>query len=278
MIDTAADAGAWMIDVPTDANEALVTYALGKNFRRVISGFVTTAGTATSMDTFSELSAIDSRLHGFASDAVGYLGRAGGEAQASAESIFGSIRTGRRGAGWKVVNSGAITDWLSPGSLYLFKSSTMSYVFGDLSGTRASTGTITAKFKYDTLPTTTTQYGAIKVFSTSEDPANPSADSVVGYKLGLQANGNLFLNRTDGASTGVATANGGGALVAGTEYTVTLEWDDTGGSNKVRITRVDTGTTSGWITEGATFYRGNYIGAFSTLSDGVLRLTDLSVE
>lgn len=283
LIDLAAKAGAWMIDIPTDASASLVSYALSQGFQRVISGFVNTAGTPVSTDTFAAIAARDSRLHGYASNALGYLGRPGGEAKRSSDSIIGAIRTGRRGAGWKVINSGNLTDWLSPGNLYLRKGAgAMVYTFGDVSGAAATTGTITAKFIFDTLPTTTSQYAALKLFSPTEDPANPSSDTIEGYKLGLLADGTVFLNRAPvgggGFSSVHANITGGGSLVAGTEYAVKLEWDDsTPGVHKVRTTRVDTGGTSGWITEGSTYWRGNYHSAYTTLSDGQLRITDLAI-
>lgn len=281
-VDSAQAANAWMIDVAVDATPGtLLTYAAGK-FQRIIGGFVNMAGTAIQTDTFGDVAALHASLNGYASDALGYLGRTGGANTRSSSSIAGMVSTGKRSPGLKIVNSGGLTDWLTPGNLYVRKGSgVMVYTFGSLSGTYNTTQTLTFKAVFDTLPTTTTESVRWKIFSPTEDPANASANTVEGYVLGLQADGVVFLNSIPvggGTPTSVFANISGAALVAGTEYTVTVEIDDTAPNQKIRVTRVDTGGSSGWVTEGAKpIWRGMYHSAYTTMTTGQARLTDLSI-
>lgn len=252
-LNQAAAAGAWMVDVPTDASTALIDHAIGLGFAHVIRGFVTTAGTPQATDSFAQLVGMDSRLSAAGTDATGYLDRPGGATLRSADSIAGAIRTGKRGPGWRLVNSSNLTDWLAPGRLYTYKAGSMVYTFGNLAGTPYPAGvsagqsgavqTITAKIVMDTLPTTLTQSTRLKLYSPTEAPANASANTVGGYVVGLQADGLVFLNSVPvggGTPAAVLPNIQSSPLVAATEATVTCEIDDrTAGTQSIRITRQD---------------------------------------
>lgn len=284
--DAAQAAGAWMVDVPTDASTPLIDYAVAKGFARIIRGFATTAGVPVATDSFSQLVGMDPRLDAAATDATGYLDRPGGANVRSVNNIAGMVRTGKRAPGLRIVNSSNITDWLTPGRLHVYKAGPMVYTFGSLAGTPATTGTLTLKVVFDTLPTTLTQSIRFKLFSPTEAPVNASANTVEGYVLYVQGDGKMAFSNIP-AGGGTPTYMGipdvpGAAFVAGTEYTITLEWDDSNpASKKIRLTRVDTGGTSGWFDEtagGKPIWRGKYHSLFSNLTTGVGAVTDFAVS
>lgn len=232
LVDGAAAGGAWMVEVPLDANTAFVDYVLSKGFPRAITGAIKMDGTSSVVDSYTKLNAIDARISsvGVLSDAMGYVPRPGGASTPSSDSIAGAVRTGKRGAGWKIVNSSNIPDWLIPGRLYLYKAGAVVATFGDLSRTIPPAGTLLVEPIFDTLPTTLTQSQRTKLFSPEEDPVNPSANTTEGYILYVEAGGARALNSIPvggGSPASVFNALQGNPIVAGVSSPMALDWNDT---------------------------------------------------
>lgn len=279
-------AGATIAELPQDAPSALVDYAVSLGFGWLLYSPITMSNTSPKVNiglsTFTQVAALDPRVPIIACDAVGYLNRPGGEDQPSATSIAPAIAAGRVGAGWATQrNSNSNTTWLpADGSGIVLRDGTkFCHLWpGDLAGQRAESGSITLATTIATAPTSD-HIVNLRALLVEEGPyvgVNNGSDITNdtywhGYCAGIRSNGTIALVRTDAAGGVTLSSITGTALTVGTEYAITFEWTPT----QVRLTRTDTGDTTGWINDAT--YRGNYMGVFNTYTDGRILLTGLSV-
>lgn len=260
-IDAAVAAGADLIELPHNAATALVDHAVASGVHRFI---------AAPIQSFSQREAMDPRFHGYVSDAVGYLDRPGGKAQRSVSSLAASIAAARRGAGWLRIfgSSYGGTSWLTTSGI-LWRAvgdaaSANAFHFGDLSGTPAASGSIALSFAMTTLPTDTNQRVGLRVLCPEEIGTGADSDTK-GYVISLRANGQLNMWSSPLGAYGGGVSLGaiaGAPLVAGTVYQILFEWTAT----QVRLTRTDTGGTTGWVTNSD--WRGSNIYSVTTANSG----------
>lgn len=266
-VDAAAAAGAKLIELPYNATSALVSYARASGIHRVISGPVSKR---------AQVASLDANFQGYVSDSPGYLDRFTGAARLTS-SLARSIANGRLDPGTIVSRTSAITDWLRKGQGYVLNDGAANkwpnYQFGSLSGTPGASGSITLKFKHTTLSGTPWARVTARVLCPTEDGTGQDADTL-GYVIGLREDGDIRLwssNPAFGAATALGSYPDDPPLVVATEYTLLFEWTAT----QVRLTRVDTGGTTGWITNSD--WRGPYHWAFTTSATAVTLLTEFAV-
>ena len=248
-----------------NAAQSLVDYAVAR-IPRVI---------AAPLQHFTQLSAMTPGMHGYVTDALGYLNRPGGAAQRSVSSIAAAVTSGRRGAGWRRISGTASQVVTTDGLVLRDAGGTAAYHFGDLSGDAAASGSITMTVVLPTLPSVLGDRFGLRVLAPEETGTGSDADTK-GYVLGLRATGQLHMWSSPagayGGGTALGTAPTGPALIAGTPYTLLFEWTAT----QVRLTRVDTGATTGWVSD--SLWRGRNIYTVSTLgSPAVARITALFI-
>jgi hypothetical protein len=263
-ISNAANAGATLIELPYNVTPALRNMALAAGFHRVISGPV---GTRT------KLAALTPGLHGMVVDSPHYVDRNTGHLRRS-NNIDALISSGKRGPGLKPTTIlGKFNQWLVPGTLRLNSGSNSRVMFlGDVSGQVQSSGSISMKFKMVTIPENITQTVRMRVLC-PEEGTDGQDDTTRGYVASLRANGtiNLWVSPSDyGAGTYLATVHGP-VLTAGTEYELLFEWNST----SIRMTRVDTGATSGWVNN--TTYRAPNHYLWSTMTSGLSAVTNFTI-
>lgn len=219
-IQAADAAGAWLIELPWDASEALIEAARASRISRYIAGPIWTQ---------DQVAGLSPGLHGHVSDAPGYTTRASGGAPETL-GIGAAIRRGRVGYGWQAVGkTGAGTKhgtWIAPGGLRLIdgsRASVMSVMPGEMCGTMPGTYRLTLQFRIDRLPSNPAERIYARVCCPDESGTSEDADTL-GYVVGLRANGELLLwssYPTYGSAKLLASAMTP-ALVAGQVVTMTI--------------------------------------------------------
>jgi glycerophosphoryl diester phosphodiesterase len=264
-VTAAAAAGAWMIELPYNASSALVSQALSSGIKRVV---------AAPISKRSEFAGMTPGLHGVVTDAPGYAERT----TRYANSIGSAARAGKRPVGTFIVNgTGTRPDlYVSNAGLVLIDSAARvnTHAIGAIAGPVGTTGTITFKFKVPTLPAATSQRNYARVLCPQEQATAGDADTQ-GYVISLRCNGQLNLWESPQAFGGGVPLGAtpiGAPLVAGTEYTLTFEWTAT----QVRLTRADTGDTTGWVN--STAWRGPYHYVGTTQGSGEAVVTELAIS
>lgn len=258
-ITNAAAAGADLIELPYNVSTTLRDQALATSIFRTV---------AAPIGTRAEYAARTSGLHGFVSDSPLYVERTARRLT----DMSTVINSGKRGAGMFI--NGSVTDYLTPSVLKLQDGAASKQVqLGDVSGTVATTGSITMKFRMTTLPTTTTQSVRFRLMC-PEEGTTAQDTNTRGYVCQLRANGDIGFfssnNTVGGAATTLSTA-AGPDLVAGTEYTLLFEWTAT----TVRLRRFDGATQvvdSGTITNSD--WRSPFHYALTTMTTGVATMDD----
>jgi Glycerophosphoryl diester phosphodiesterase len=271
-VTAAATAGAKLIEIPYNASSGLVSAALASGIHRVI---------AAPISLRSNVAAMTAGIQGYVSDAPGYATRVSGNAR-STSSLAASVAATRRGPGWVDMNPILTSedDWLTTGGILTQRSSAARPLmrFGDISGTPATSGSISYKFKYVTLPVDTSKRAYARVMCPEENGTGADTDTK-GYVISMLASGQLKMWESPAGAYGAGIALGttptGAALVAGTVYVLRFDWTAT----TVALTRVDTGATTGVVASAA--WRGSYIYAgntpLATSAVGECRVTDIAI-
>lgn len=268
-IASAAAAGAKLVEIPYNASTAVVNAALTSGIHRVIAGPIA---------YYEQLSVMTPGIQGYVSDSVGYLGRPSGLSKRSVRSLAPAIAARKRGAGWRVSRDldPAYADWLSTDGLRVGQEGghLQYYTFGDISGTPAASGSILCTFRFVSLPADISQRVGLRVM-VPEENTNGLDTSSKGYVISLRANGTLNMWTSPlgayGGGTALGTSPTGAALTAGTDYQILFEWTST----QVRLTRVDTSATTGWVNN--TDWRGPFITSVATTTSGQVVYKDIVV-
>lgn len=269
-IDAAIDAGALLIDIPHNAASVVVDAAeriVTDNGGRFIAHL---AGVDPIFGLFmrDHYDAMDPRIQGYWASVPGYLGR--GDAPL-ADSIAGPVRSGKISPGWSPRDASNLTTpdaWLTRSGIVLSEDGgNMNILFRDLGGTPKSLGgQITWRVKFPQMPTWRGDSVVVRVLSESDNArSNALSDQAHGgYRIAFRANGDLELwsiNPTTNAAESLATTSDPDC-VAGTQYDIKFEWTETA----MRVTRLDTGTTTGWVTDSR--WRGAYVSAYGSMNSG----------
>lgn len=233
-VDTAAAAGAFMVELPYNAAQATVDYAVAR-IPRV---------TAAPIQHLSEKNGMTPGLMGYSSDAVGYLDRP--TASPTTKSIGRTLAANRRGYGWRPTG-GFVSGQLPIAGGGLAMAAQGLLHVGEISGTPATTVTFTLTFKCGAGLVSAGGNNSMRARVLCPQETSTGQDSdTQGYVIGLRANGSLVMwtsNATlGGGATNLCTV-AGAALVAGNTYTITLDVTPT----TVKLTRVDSGANSGVI-------------------------------
>lgn len=263
-VDSAQAAGADLIEIPYNAAQSLVDYATAR-IPRVI---------AAPISSFTQLSAMTPGIQGYVTDALGYLNRPGGAGGRTASTLSPAVSSMKRGAGWRRVLGATGASVVASDGVTLYNGGTFGWHFGDLSGDPTTSGSITFRFVFTTLPTDTFQRVGLRVLCPEETATGVDADTK-GYVISLRANGQLNMWSSPLGAYGGGTALGStpttAALVAGTEYEIVFSWTAT----TVQLTRTDTAATTGSVAN--TDWRGRHIYTVGTLGSGVAYARNLTV-
>jgi hypothetical protein len=247
-IATADAAGAWLIELPYNCAPSLITAAdAATNIQRWI---------AAPISRRTERDAMTAGLHGYVSDAPGYLDRTDNRSDIALE-----LARHRNGAGWWAPNFSASAAWpiFSSSGLVVSKEAVSaacrSYRLGTICGPKAGTYSLTVVLNFGAFVGDTSTRPSFRVCCPSEEGTNNDADTR-GYIFAVRKFGQLVIWEAPagyGAATQLGTASSTAIGDGGGD--VTMKFDVT--PTTVKLTRVDTGTVLGPFTTSA--WRGDYI-------------------
>jgi hypothetical protein len=151
-------------------------------------------------------------------------------------------------------------------------------MLGEVSGTPATAGSITLKFKMTTLPSNTSHSVRARVLCPEEATTGQDSDTR-GYVISCRANGQINMwssnSTVGGATTALGTTPTGTVLTTSTEVVLLFEWTPT----QVRLSRTDgTAVNTGWVTSSGSHLRSNNHYVFTTMTSGTALVTGFEVH